>query len=85
MEEAKKLLSGPAKRFKYIMSHKTGKIEIVGVTGEHMYFKYHQAKNSVNIGKFFKYDISETAGWLDDFKQIQQVQGMPSETGIELL
>jgi len=66
VEEAKKALNGPSKRFKYIMSHRTGKIEIIGTMGDEMYFKYHQAKNHRNLGKFFKKKRSKTAGWLDD-------------------
>lgn len=85
VEDAKKLLSGPAKSFKYIMSHRTGKIEIVGVSGSHMYFKYHQAKKSAAIGRFFKKEIKETAGWLDDFKTVQPFQGTSMEHGLEFL
>ena len=66
VEEAKKKLNGHSKRFKYIMSHQTGKIEIVGVMDEYIYFKYHQAKDYDNIGKFFKRKLNKTAGWLDE-------------------
>lgn len=66
MEEAKKKMSGHSKRFKYMMSHKTGKIEIVGVKGGHMYFKRHQARNENDLGEFFCRKLNPTAGWLDD-------------------
>ena len=66
VEDAKKLLNGHSKRFKYVMSHKTGKIEIVGVLGDEIYFKYHQAKNPEDIGRFFKKKIKKNAGWLDE-------------------
>lgn len=66
IEEAKKYLSGHGKRFKYVMSHRTGKIEIVGISGNEIYFKYHQAKDPKNIGKFFKKKLNKEAGWLDD-------------------
>jgi hypothetical protein len=39
VETAKKKLNGHSKRFKYIMSHRTGKIEIVGIKGDYIYFK----------------------------------------------
>ena len=68
IEKAKKKLNGHSKRFKYIMSHKTGKIEIVGILKNKIYFKYHQAKNPNNIGKFFERELNKEAGWLDDFK-----------------
>ena len=68
VERAKARCNGHSKRFKYIMSHKTGKVEILGVMGDHMYFKYHQADNRENLGKMFKLKMDERAGWLDDFK-----------------
>jgi hypothetical protein len=50
------------------MSHRTGKIEIIGIMGNDIYFKYHQAKDPKNIGKFFKKKLNKTAGWLDDLE-----------------
>ncbi len=69
VEEAKKHCNGLSKRFRYIMSHRTGKIEILGIYGGEVYFKYHQAKDTKNIGQIFKHPIDETVGWLDDFQQ----------------
>jgi lysine 2,3-aminomutase len=68
VENAKKTLNGHSKRFKYIMAHRTGKIEILGVMEDYIYFKYHQAKNPKNIGKLFKRKIDKTARWLDDLE-----------------
>nr|QNO56403.1 hypothetical protein EIIOIEJP_00010 [Methanosarcinales archaeon ANME-1 ERB7] len=68
VDRAKKKLNGHSKRFKYLMSHRTGKIEIVGVMDDHIYFKYHQAHAPENIGKFFKRKINKTAGWLDELE-----------------
>jgi lysine 2,3-aminomutase len=50
------------------MSHKTGKIEILGIIGDEIFFKYHEAKNRENLGIMFKRPVDEKAGWLDDFK-----------------
>jgi len=66
VEDAKRRLNGLSKRFKYIMSHKTGKIEIVGIADDKIFFKYHQAKNPKNIGRFFERKLSKSAGWLDE-------------------
>jgi len=66
VEDAKKLLNGHSKRFKYIMAHRTGKIEILGVMDGELYMKYHQAKNPANLGRLFKRRLDPTAGWLDD-------------------
>ena len=66
--KAKRMLNGPSKRFRYIMAHQTGKIEIVGIMGDYMYFKYHRAKSPKNRGKFFRKRINDKAGWLDELK-----------------
>ncbi|MFC1735419.1 KamA family radical SAM protein [Candidatus Hydrogenedentota bacterium] len=66
VEEAKTRLNGYSKRFRFMMSHRTGKIEIVAVDGDKIHFKYHQAKDPSNAGRFFTRNLNETAGWLDD-------------------
>jgi lysine 2,3-aminomutase len=67
VEDAKAKCNGHSKRFKYIMSHKTGKIEILGIMNGEIYFKYHEAKDRKNLGMMFKRRVNEKAGWLDDF------------------
>jgi len=67
VEKAKADCNGHSKRFKYAMSHKTGKIEILGIINGEIYFKYHEAKNRENLGVMFKRRVDEKAGWLDDF------------------
>jgi len=66
VEEAKKKLNGHSKRFRYVMSHRTGKIEIVGIMNDEIYLKYNQAENDKNIGKFFKKKLNKKATWLDE-------------------
>ncbi len=68
VEKAKRTLSGPSKRFRYIMAHQTGKIEIIGVMEDYMYFKYHHAKSLKNRGRFFRKRLDKNAGWLDELK-----------------
>ena len=68
VEKAKRCLEGHGKRFKFIMSHKTGKIEIIGIIGDEIYLKYHQAKDPKNMGRFFKRKVNPYAGWLDDLE-----------------
>ena len=69
VESAKRLLAGPAKRFRYVMSHKTGKIEIVGIMGDAVYLRYHQARDPKNTGRFFRRKLDGTAAWLDELEQ----------------
>lgn len=68
VEKAKEECNGHSKRFKYVMSHKTGKVEILGIIDDEVYFKYHEAKNRQNMGIMFRRRVNEKAGWLDDFK-----------------
>ena len=71
VEKAKESCNGLSKRFKYIMSHVTGKIEILGILNRDIYFKYHEAKDRKNLGVMFKRQADETAGWLDEFRAEQ--------------
>ncbi|MCJ7614414.1 KamA family radical SAM protein [Candidatus Bathyarchaeota archaeon] len=68
VENAKAHCNGHSKRFRYILSHRTGKIEILGIFNDEIYFKYHQAKNRKRIGKIFKRPVNENVSWLDDLK-----------------
>jgi KamA family protein len=67
VEKAKASCNGLSKRFKYIMSHVTGKLEILGMMDGEIYFKYHEAKDRENLGVMFKCRVDEDAGWLDEF------------------
>jgi KamA family protein len=67
VEKTKANCNGLSKRFKFVMSHKTGKIEILGIMNGEIFFKYHEAKNRENLGVMFKRRVDEKAGWLDDF------------------
>ncbi|MFP4698540.1 MAG: KamA family radical SAM protein [Eubacteriales bacterium] len=65
IERAKEELNGHGKRFRYIMSHITGKIEILGsLNKDEMLFKYHQSKDPEKQGELFSYPISEDDCWL---------------------
>ena len=70
VEDAKKQLDGHCKRFKYCMSHDTGKIEIVGVQGDRIYLKYNQARYAKDRSRFFVKKLDRKAGWLDDLQDV---------------
>ncbi len=65
-EKAKSSVSGLANRARLIMSHATGKIEIVGADEEKMYFKYHSARDAENASRFFSMPKVKDARWLDE-------------------
>ena len=66
--QARGMLDGLSKRFRYAMSHERGKIEILGIMGEEMFFKHQQARDPRDAGRFFKRRLDESAGWLDDLQ-----------------
>ncbi|MER9965105.1 condensation domain-containing protein, partial [Mesorhizobium sp. M0045] len=63
-------LSGIQKTFKYIMSHYTGKIEILDLGADgRVYMRYHQNKIPEKIGRIFSRPHLEGACWLDDLPE----------------
>lgn len=70
VEQAKKKCSGLAKRVKYVMSHASGKIEVVGMDERFFYLKYHRAKNTEDEQRFFVCERDDRAKWLDDLKVV---------------
>ncbi len=52
------------------MSHATGKIEVVGKTDGYTFFKYNQAANPEDIGRFMVYKSNPQAYWFDDYTDL---------------
>jgi len=65
VEDAKAKTSGLGKRVKLVMSHTSGKIEILAVEAGKAYLKYHQSRDG-NYGKLMILDCPEDAAWFDD-------------------
>ncbi|MFZ5979178.1 MAG: KamA family radical SAM protein [Candidatus Zixiibacteriota bacterium] len=70
IEEAKKRCSGLAKRIKYVMSHDSGKIEIIGIDYNYIYLKYHRAKDVENEQRILVCYRDDEASWLDQLKPV---------------
>lgn len=68
IEEAKKKCSGLAKGIKFVMSHESGKIEILGVDDRHIYLKYHRAKCPEDEQRFLVCERNDAAYWLNDLR-----------------
>ena len=66
LEEAKRHVSGLAKRARLVMSHERGKIEMVGLTNEHIYLRYHRARDAEDEGRFMVFHRDDDAFWFDD-------------------
>lgn len=65
VQDAMQMQNGQGKSFRFMLSHVSGKVEILGMIDEQrMLFKYHQAKAPSDAGRIFSREISETQCWL---------------------
>lgn len=70
IEQAKSRVSGLAKRLRFVMSHATGKIEILGKLSDRVYFRYHRAANDADSGRMLAFASNPQACWLDDYEEV---------------
>jgi len=70
VEKARSQVSGLAAKVRYVMSHESGKIEILGKTEEHIFFRYHRAAEEENAGKFMVFKRNPEAHWFDDYTEL---------------
>lgn len=71
-EQANGYVSGLAKRARFVMSHSSGKIEVVGKTEDTVYFKYHRAACDEDRGRFMAFKCNPNAYWFDDYDEVIQ-------------
>ncbi|MCI5209598.1 MAG: KamA family radical SAM protein, partial [Candidatus Electrothrix sp. ATG2] len=64
VDEARSRLDGLSKRFRFVMAHPTGKIEILGWGNDGLYAKYLQTNQEALHNKLFHKPLSNEAGWL---------------------
>lgn len=64
-------VSGLARRARFVMSHETGKLEILAVDEKHIYLRYHRSKDAADQGRFMIYKRDDDACWLDDLELAQ--------------
>jgi len=72
VDEARRNMDGYAKRFKFIMGHDIGKIEICGRTDDTLVLKQIHARQEApeEASRMLFYKLKDNAGWLDDLEQI---------------
>lgn len=71
-EEAKRNVSGLAKRARLVMSHSLGKIELLGLSEHHIYLKFHRSRHDANKGRFTIFHRDDNAYWLDDLVPVEE-------------
>lgn len=69
-ENARSHCSGLGKRARFVMSHHTGKIEIIGLTEDRIFLKYHRANRMVDSSRLMIYKRNPEACWLEDYTDL---------------
>ena len=82
-EKARSKCSGLAKRSRLVMSHETGKVEVVGMSDGQIFFKYNRSVDIENDGKFLAFDSNPDAYWFDDYEEAHTV--FPREYSMKTL
>ena len=78
-EQAKAQVSGLAKRARFVMSHRSGKIEVVGLADDRVYFRYLRAADETDSGRFLVARRNPDAFWFDDYEEFTR-NASPMET-----
>lgn len=71
-EEARLRSSGLAKRARLVMSHASGKIEILGTHAGQTFFRYQRAADPEDEGRFLIFPSNPEATWFDDYVDAQE-------------
>lgn len=67
-QEAMRGISGLAKRARFVMSHETGKVEVLAVTDDDVILRYHRARDPALRGRVLVYERDDDAAWLDELR-----------------
>jgi KamA family protein len=67
-EESQKYIAGTAKRARFVMSHSSGKIEVIGLDDSHIYLRYHRSPDPDENGALIVARRNDDGHWLEDFQ-----------------
>ncbi len=67
--EARTSCSGTAQTAKLVMSHSTGKIQILGKTEDYVLMRYHRAAKEEDKGRIMIFESNPYARWFDDYTE----------------
>lgn len=71
-ENAQNRCSGLAKSARLVMSHASGKMEIVGKNEEHFFIRYHRSTDPENAGGIISMKRNPDACWFDDLDPVEE-------------
>jgi lysine 2,3-aminomutase len=74
--------SGLARRPRFVMSHATGKIEVLAVDDRHIYLRYHSASDPANSGRFAVYHRDDEAYWFDQLRAAEGFEHLAAPRGV---
>jgi KamA family protein len=75
-ERARANSSGLAKRARLAMSHTSGKVETIGLTETHVFFKYIRAHRDSDNSRFLIFERNPNAYWFDDYEEAVQIDAL---------
>lgn len=61
--------TGLARHSRFVMSHVTGKVQVLGLTRKHIVMSYHRAVRAADYGRLLICPRNPNAYWLDDYNQ----------------
>jgi lysine 2,3-aminomutase len=85
VEATRAELSGLAKRFRYVGSHASGKIEIVGEVAGRLVLKYHEARDPQDENRVLTWPIDRPVLWFDEIVQSGRVSVTDAEDSVSPL
>lgn len=74
-QEAQRGGSGLSRRARYVMSHETGKVEVLAIDDDRIYTRYHQARSDEDTGRFMVFERDDCAYWLDQLELVESSDG----------
>jgi len=82
--EAVRGCSGLAGRARYMMSHKTGKVEVAGLTDSEIVFRYHRCHDKSVVGRTLIMKRNPKALWFDDYPIPEEILAVVPEPKVHL-
>ena len=83
--QAQEQCSGLAKRARFVMSHASGKVEVLGVQDGFVYMKYHRRPGAAATGRLLIFKSNPEAHWLDDYEESRELLSVGGEGRLPLL
>jgi lysine 2,3-aminomutase len=66
VQRTRRRLNGLARGFRYVASHESGKIEVVGQVGDQLVFRFHEARIPEEDGEVFTWPADQMLTWFDE-------------------